>query len=91
MYIARAFAQQTPFLTAIAQFANGLPPQVISVSPTLGNDWNGEPAIYFQINEQAAKDYLLAMLPTRERKQPQPPKAGKPPKKPKPRPTLGTP
>jgi hypothetical protein len=40
--------------------------------------------------EQAAKDYLLSMLPTRERKQPQQPKSGKKPKKPKPRPTLGT-
>jgi hypothetical protein len=41
--------------------------------------------------EQAAKDYLLSMLPTRERKQPQQPKPGKKPKMPKPRPTLGTP
>lgn len=40
-------------------------------------------------HEQAAKDYLLSMLPTRERKQPQPPKSGKPPKRQKPRPTLG--
>jgi len=49
VYIARGFAQQTPFLTAIAHFASGLPPEVISVTPALGNDWNGEPAIYFQI------------------------------------------
>ncbi len=42
-------------------------------------------------NEQAAKGYLLSMLPTRERKQPQSPKPGKAPKKPKPRPSLGTP
>ncbi len=42
-------------------------------------------------SEKAAKDYLLSMLPTRERKQPQAGKPGKSPKKPKPRPTLGTP
>jgi hypothetical protein len=40
-------------------------------------------------NELAAKDYLLSVLPTRERKQPTAPKPGKKPKKPKPRPTLG--
>jgi len=40
---------------------------------------------------QAAKDYLLSMLPTKERRQPQPPKPGKRPRKPKPRPTLATP
>ena len=49
VYVARGFAQQQPFLTAIARIATGLPPQVLSVNPTLGNDWNGEPAVYFQI------------------------------------------
>ena len=41
--------------------------------------------------EQAAKDYLFSMLPTKERKQAQPPRPGKPPKKPKPRPSLARP
>jgi hypothetical protein len=41
--------------------------------------------------EQAAKDYLFSMLPTKERKQAQPSKPGRPPKKPKPRPTLAQP
>ena len=49
MIIARAFAQQHPFLNSIAQVVHELPPQVISVTPTLGNDWAGEPAVYFQI------------------------------------------
>ena len=49
MYIAKAFAQQQPFLAAIARVANGLPQPVLSVTPTLGTDWNGEPAVYFQI------------------------------------------
>jgi hypothetical protein len=49
VYIARAFAQQQPFLKSIAQVAGELAPQVVSVTPTLGNDWAGEPAVYFQI------------------------------------------
>ena len=38
--------------------------------------------------EQEAKDYLFSMLPTKERKQAQPAKPGRSPKKPKPRPSL---
>ena len=49
VYIARAFVQQRQFLNKIAQIAHGLPPQVISVTPTLGSDWAGEPAVYFQV------------------------------------------
>jgi hypothetical protein len=49
VYIARAFAQQQQFLTAISRLTSGLPAAVISVTPTLGTDWNGESAIYFQI------------------------------------------
>ncbi len=41
--------QQRQFLNEIAQIARELPPDVISVSPTLGSDWAGEPAVYFQI------------------------------------------
>lgn len=42
-------------------------------------------------HEAAAKDYLLSMLPTRERRPAQSPKPGKPPKRQRPRPTLGRP
>jgi hypothetical protein len=38
--------------------------------------------------EQAAKDYLLSMLPTKQSKQAQPQKAGKPAKRTKPKPSL---
>ena len=41
--------------------------------------------------EQAAKNYLLSMLPTKERKQTQPPNPGYRPRKPKPRPSLADP
>src|SRR5580658_2376557 len=47
VYISKGFAQQGQFLSAIAKVP--LPNQVVSVTPTLGNDWNGEPAVYFQI------------------------------------------
>jgi len=47
VYIARAFAYQTQFFGAIAQVA--LPPQVLSVTPTLGTDWDGESAVFFQV------------------------------------------
>lgn len=47
MYIARAFAHQHQFFAAIAQVA--LPPQVVSVTPTLGTDWNEEPAVFLEV------------------------------------------
>ena len=47
MNIARAFAHQSQFLDAIGQVA--LPPQVLNVTPTLGTDWNGEPAVFFEV------------------------------------------
>ncbi len=49
MYIARAFAQQALFFEAIAQVAKTLPPQVVSVTPTLGTDWTGDSAVFLQI------------------------------------------
>jgi hypothetical protein len=45
--IARAFAHQAQFFGAIARVA--LPPQVLSVTPTLGTDWNGESAVFFDV------------------------------------------
>ena len=47
MIIAKAFAQQGQFFAAIAQVA--LPPQVVSVTPVLGTDWNGESAVFLQV------------------------------------------
>ena len=49
MYIAKAFAQQSRFVAAIADAVSGLPHAVVSVSPSLGTDWNGESAVFFQI------------------------------------------
>lgn len=47
VYIARAFAHRAQFLAAVAQVA--MPPEVLSVTPTLGTDWNGESAVFFQV------------------------------------------
>jgi hypothetical protein len=49
VYIARALAQQPQFLAAVAHAASGLPHPVVSVTPSLGTDWNGESAVFFQI------------------------------------------
>jgi len=48
-YIARAFAQQPQFFAAVANAASGLPHPVVSVTPSLGTDWNGESAVFVQI------------------------------------------
>jgi hypothetical protein len=45
--IARALAHQAQFSAAVAQVA--LPPQVLSVTSTLGTDWNGESAVFFDV------------------------------------------
>jgi hypothetical protein len=49
MYLAKAFAQQPQFFAAVAQAASALQPHAVSVAPTLGNDWNGESAVFFEI------------------------------------------
>jgi hypothetical protein len=62
VYIARAFAHQAQFLAAITQV--GLPPQVLSVTPTLGSDWNGESAVFFQVilaDNSVPRPQLLAL------------------------------
>ena len=49
VYIAKAFAHQPQFFSAVAQAAGALQPHVIDVTPTLGNDWNGESAVFFRV------------------------------------------
>jgi hypothetical protein len=62
VYIARAFAHQAQFIADIAQVA--LPPQVLSVTPTLGTDWDGEPAVFFEVilaDNSVPRPQLLAL------------------------------
>jgi hypothetical protein len=47
VHIARAFVQQSQFLAAIDNVP--LSNSVVSLTPTLGNDWSGEPAVFFRV------------------------------------------
>jgi len=49
VYIARAFAQQGQLDQAINDLRSTLGPDVVSLRYTLGQDWSGEPAIFFRI------------------------------------------
>ncbi len=62
VYIPRGFAHQADFFGAIAQVS--LPPQVLGVTPTLGTDWNGESAVFFQVilaDNSVPRTQLLAL------------------------------
>jgi hypothetical protein len=47
--VPRAFVHQRQFKTAIARAAKRVVPDVVSIVPTLGNDWSGEPAVFFMV------------------------------------------
>jgi hypothetical protein len=47
VHIAKAFAQQSQFLAAVDKAVSAL--SVISITPSLGMDWNGESAVFFQV------------------------------------------
>ena len=49
VYVPSAFAQQVQFRSAVNSAAQQLRPHVIDVSFTLGNDWSGEPAVFFMV------------------------------------------
>ena len=61
MDIARAFAQQAQFYGAISRLS--LPPQVVALTPSLGTDWNGNEAVFFQVvlaDNAVPRNQLLA-------------------------------
>ncbi len=47
--IPRAFANQVEFFSAVDAVTAGFPPGVFSVTPTLGTDWDGDPAVFFKV------------------------------------------
>jgi hypothetical protein len=62
VYLPRAFAQQPLFQAAVARAAQRLAPQVVDITPTLGNDWRGEPAVFFMVilaDAASRRDQLL--------------------------------
>ena len=62
MYVPTAFAQQAQFRAAVSSVAQQLRPHVIDLTFTLGNDWSGEPAVFFMVilsNAASQRDQLL--------------------------------
>lgn len=62
MYVPTAFAQQAQFQSAVNGAAQQLGPSVVDLTFTLGNDWTGEPAVFFMIilsDTASRKDQLL--------------------------------
>ena len=47
--VPRAFVHQSKFKAAIARAARRLAPNIVSIIPTLGDDWSGEPAVFFMV------------------------------------------
>jgi len=45
----RRLHKQPQFFAAVANAASALPHPVVAVTPSLGTDWNGEPAVFFLI------------------------------------------
>jgi hypothetical protein len=62
VYLPRAFAQQPLFQAAVARATQQLAPHVVDIIPTLGNDWSGEPAVFFMVilaDSSSRRDQLL--------------------------------
>jgi hypothetical protein len=62
VYVPKAFGQQPQFEAAVAKIARRLAPDVIRIVPSLGDDWSGEPAVFFMVilaDAAARRDQLL--------------------------------
>jgi hypothetical protein len=62
VYVPKAFAEQDRFQLAIARTAQRLAPHVVSITPTLGDDWSGEPAVFLMViltDAASQRDQLL--------------------------------
>ena len=57
MNIARAFVQQAQLDQAVGDLKPGLGSDVVTLRYTLGQDWSGEPAIFFRVvlSERASR------------------------------------
>jgi hypothetical protein len=64
MNVLRAFIHQSQFKAAIARAKKHVAPDVVSIIPTLGNDWSGEPAVFFMVilsDAASRRDQLLSV------------------------------
>lgn len=62
MYLPRAFTRQPQFFEAISRAAEGvLGPDVLSVTPSLGENWMGDEAVFFLVilSDEASRGDLL--------------------------------
>lgn len=62
VHVAKALTQQSRFQAAVARAAQRLAPHVVSIIPTLGNDWSGEEAVFFMVilaDASSQRDQLL--------------------------------
>lgn len=62
MRVPKAFVNQTEFRAEIARACRLLAPEVVEIVPELGNDWSGEPAVFFMIilaDSATSRDRLL--------------------------------
>src|SRR5579863_7678873 len=48
-FVPRAFVHPPKFKAAITRAARRLAPDVVSIIPTLGDDWSGEGAVFFMV------------------------------------------
>lgn len=62
VYVPRAFVHQDQFRTEVKRVKEGLAPQVVDIIATLGDDWSGEPAVFFMVilaDPATRRDQLL--------------------------------
>lgn len=62
-----AVVQQVKFEAAVTRVARSLAPDVVDIIPTLGNDWSGEPAVFFMVilaDSVSRRDRLLKIANT---------------------------
>jgi hypothetical protein len=60
--VPKAYSEQSQFAAAVAALEDQLHPNVVRIRHTLGNDWSGEPAVFFRIilsDSASARDQLL--------------------------------
>jgi len=64
MNVPRAFVHQSQFQAAIARASRRVAPDVVSITATLGNDWRGEPAVFFMVilsDAASSRERLLSV------------------------------
>ena len=64
MIVPKARAQRREFATAVAQVAEQLRPNVVRIQHEFGDDWTGEPSVFFMVilsDASSRRDRLLTI------------------------------